>query len=248
MYAMVMGLLLSACQKDGYLYRDVSSRIWLGTGLTRDASTGLYTAVDSSESSFGFYPVSREKDTLYIYANVTGETKSVPRTFEMEVIPAQTNVATSDYVIGPLVIPANSFTGKIPVIVNKNVPGLNLKKQKARLSLLFKPNEHFLNAGGGLDTFRIVWSNFLTKPAAWSNIESYNGQIFVGPFSQAKYKFILDYFGKVNFDSFYQNYQLLTGLQAALRKLLRDYNLDPANQGRPEGWPYLNDNGTPLTF
>lgn len=234
-------LVLSACKNDEYLYRDISSRIWLGV---RDTVGNVSFRRDSTESSLMLMPASVEKDTLYVTANVTGATAPVDRKFRLEVVPEKTNVTPADYILGEAIIPANSFRGDVPVIVSKNIPGLDLKKEKARLVFRFVPNEHFLYAPPGLDTFKLAWFNFIPQPASWSGVQSY-----LGVFTQAKYKFILDYFGgQVNLERYRGNTNLLLGLQSALRKALRDYNENPANQGRPEGWPYLNDDGTPLTF
>lgn len=231
---------LTACENDAYLYRDITNRIWLGR---RDTTGPVINTRDSSVSSFLILPATQEKDTLYVQANVTGLQAPVDRPFTLAVVGELTNVSSSDYTIGETVIPANSFTGQVPVIVNKNVPGLDLKKERAQLILRFVPNENFQYGAPGTDTFRVVWYNFLPMPDGWTSIQS-----ILGPFSQARYKFILDFFGELNFERYRGNTNLQLGLQSALKKALRDYNQDPANEGRPEGWPYLNDDGTPLTF
>lgn len=231
---------LTACKNDAYLYRDVSSRIWLGWKDTIGSS--IYTK-DSVVSSFMLLPATAEKDTLYITANVTGITAAADRPFSLEVVQEKTNVSVADYQLGTTLIPANAFSARIPVIVNRNVTGLDLSKQRAELVLHFVPNDNFLYAEPGLDTFRVVWYNFLPRPDSWTAVQS-----VLGNFSQAKYKFILDFYGDIDFERYRGNTNLQLGLQSALRKALRDYNANPANEGRPEGWPYLDDNGAPLTF
>lgn len=232
--------LLPGCKKQEYLYQDVSSRIWLGA-RTNPNNANAYT--DSAISTFMLKPASAETDTLYVVANLTGKPATTDMPFLLEVVQDSTNVAATDYTLGATIMPANSFEARIPVIVKKNVPGLDLKKQRAKLVLRFVPNEHFLNAQPGRDLFRITWFDFLARPASWSAIES-----MVGPFTQAKYRFIIDVLGVTEFTRYQGNFNLLLAVQAALRKALKDYNEDPANAGRAEGWPYLNDDGTPLTF
>lgn len=240
LYILATAAAFTACKKEDYLYRDVSSRIWLGR---RDTVGPAIYISDSSIGSFKLLPATAQTDTLYVTANVTGITAATDRPFTLKVLDGQTNVTTADYTIGQPVVPANSFMAQVPVIVKKNVPGLDLTKERAILTLLFVPNEHFLYATPGTDTFRIVWVNYLSKPNSWTAVQG-----ALGNFSQAKYKFILDFYGPVDFERYRGNTNLSLGLQSALKKALRDYNNNPANQGRPEGWPYLDDNGTPLTF
>ncbi|WEK33809.1 MAG: DUF4843 domain-containing protein [Candidatus Pseudobacter hemicellulosilyticus] len=239
-YILAVVLLLAGCENDEYLYRDVSARIWLGR---RDTIGSLIATRDSSVVSFLALPSGQTKDTLYVTANVTGQRAPVDRPFVLKVVPELTNVSTGDYELGQPVIPANSFIAQVPVIVHKQVPGLDLSKEWAKLVLRFVPNENFQYATAGTDTFRIIWSDFLTQPDGWTAVQS-----FLGVYSQSKYKFILEFYGPVDFERYRGNTNLGLGLQSALKKLLRDYNADPANAGRAEGWPWLNDDGTPLTF
>lgn len=231
---------LAGCKKQEFLYQDITSRIWLGR---IDADGGQTVFKDSSVSSFLLKPATAQKDTLYITANVTGVTAGADRPFSLQVVPQFTNVTPADYTILPAIMPANSFTAQVPVVVNKNVTGLNLARERAVLTVHFVANANFGYAAQGRDTFRVIWYNFLPRPDGWSAVQS-----FIGNFSQAKYKFILDFFGPLDFERYRGNTNLGLGLQSALKKTLRDYNANPANQGRPEGWPYLNDDGTPLSF
>jgi len=238
---MLAGWLLPGCEKKEYLYQDISSRIWLGR---KDVlPSGASSISDSAVSSFKLKPATVQLDTVYIVANLTGQVAPADRTFVLEVIKDSTNVSAADYTLGPVVMPANSFTAQIPVIVKKTVQGLDLTKQRAKLVFRFVPNGQFLNGEPNRDMFRIIWFNFLAKPASWNVIEG-----FVGPFSQARYKFIIDVLGVTEFTRYVGNGNVLLGIQSILRKALKDYNENPANAGRPEGWPYLDDNGTPLTF
>ena len=94
--------------------------------------------------------------------------------------------------------------------------------------------------------YKLLWCNYLIQPAWW-NLFSYYG----GPFSQARYQFILDYYGDVNLyemgvakegASYPDNYNILFAFVAELIDLLNEYN-----EQHP-GEPYLNDNGQPLAF
>ncbi|MBO9561133.1 MAG: DUF4843 domain-containing protein [Niastella sp.] len=238
--AVLVAYLTPGCKKQEYLYRDISSRIWLGL---RTSSTNPNPFTDSAVTTFMLKPATAESDTLYIAANLTGKPAAIDLPFVLEVVKDSSNVSPADYTLGATIMPANSFVAMIPVIVKKNVPGLNLKKERAKLVFRFVPNEYFLNEQPNRNMFRLAWFDFLARPNSWSYIE-----LFVGPFSQARYRFIIDVLGETQFDRYRGNLNLQLAVQASLRKALKDYNEDPANAGRPEGWPYLNDDGTPLTF
>lgn len=234
------GSIFIGCDNKEFLYRDVSARIWLGK---LDTLGNLTYISDSSVISFLLLPADKETDTLYVTANVTGTTAPIDRRFKLEIVANETNVSASDYTIGEAVIPANSFTGLVPVIVKKHVQGLDLNKERALLTVRFIPNEHFLYATPDTDIFKIIWSNFLSRPASWDVVQS-----LLGNFSQAKYKFIIDFYGDTEFEKYRGNTNMLLGLQSVLKKALQDYNADPANIDRAEGWPYKDDDGTPLVF
>jgi hypothetical protein len=240
LFTVLAGGLLPGCDKQEYLYQDISSRIWLGQKIAEGNIT--YTR-DSVVTSFMLKPAAAQFDTLYVVANVTGKTAATDRPFTLEVVKDSTNVAPGDYTVGATIMPANSFIAQIPVIVKKNVPGLNLKKERAKLVFRFVPNEHFLQGEPTRIMFRIVWYDFLAQPASWFIL-----QPMVGNFSQAKYRFIIDVLGVTEFTKYQNNFNIQLAVQATLRSALKAYNENPANAGRPEGWPYLDDNGTPLTF
>ncbi|MDR1414440.1 MAG: DUF4843 domain-containing protein, partial [Odoribacteraceae bacterium] len=135
------------------------------------------------------------------------------------------------------VIPANAFSARIPVVVKKEIPGLNLRTTMARLTLRFMPNEHFLAAVPDTDIFKVLWSDFLTRPDSWTYFIEQN----LGAFSQARYKFIIDNTGETDFSRYQSNLPMIQALQSYLRKTLAEYNA--AHQQ-----PYLDDDNTPLTF
>jgi hypothetical protein len=103
-------------------------------------------------------------------------------------------------------------------------------------------NEHFEPGVPGTSTFTVIWCDFLTRPETWSFIN------VVGPFSQARYKFIIDTTGETEFSAYQKGALKARTLLYTLREALAKYNADPSNTGRPEGWPYLDDDGTPLVF
>ncbi len=243
---LLTGCMVTGCQKKEYLYQGPTAFLWLGTRNV----VNVGPVVDSAISSFALKPGTVLYDTVYIQANLNGEAALVDRPFRLEVVTDSTNVSPSDYILGATVLPAHASTVRVPVIVKRTVQGLDLNKQKAQLFLRFIPDEHFQQGVPGdwiivnpFNKFRVIWFNFLAPPPTWPLIQS-----VTGPFTQAKYRFIIMATGYTEFSQFQSNFLGLMGFQSGLRKALNDYNSDPANAGRSEGWPYLDDNGTPLKF
>jgi hypothetical protein len=226
--------LFAGCENKENLYSDVS-RVWVGEGTVQ-------RRVDSVEYSFKLVDATLQVDTVYIPLHMMGNSAPVDRLVTVEVVTEASNAPASAYSIGSAIIPAGTFHGQIPVVIQRAVPGLDLTSESARLALRLVTNEHFELGVPGTSTFTVIWCDFLTQPTTWSFIA------LVGPFSQARYKFIIDLTGETEFSVYERGQMRARTLLYTLREALASYNADPANAGRPEGWPYLDDDGTPLVF
>jgi hypothetical protein len=230
----VLPCLLAGCENNENFYSDVP-RVWVGEGTVQ-------ARVDSVVHSFKIIDATLQADTLYIPLHVMGNSAPVDRTVAVEVVTETSTVPASAYSIGEASIPANAFSGQIPVVIQRAVPGLDLTSESARLALRLVTNEYFEPGIPGTSTYTVIWCDFLTQPATWSFIAA------VGPFSQARYKFIIDTTGEVEFSAYEKGQYRVRTLLYRLREALASYNANPDNAGRPEGWPYLDDDGTPLVF
>ena len=240
------GACFLACENKDYLYRDVSSRISLSSERIRYGNSIIVT--DSLRFSFMLLDPEETEETVYFVAHLSGQAAAADREFRLEVVAEQTNVSPSDYTLGATVLPAGKFEVLIPVHVKRNVPGLDLTNWQdnvtARLHLRFVPNENFLAAAQTTQRFlefTVIWCDFLTKPESWS----YWIEQAIGPFSQARYKFFVDFTGETEFTRYDANSTTRSALQAALRKALQEYNDLADAEGRPR---YKNDDGSDLTF
>ena len=226
---MPLALLVAAsCENDPKYFDDAPS-LWL-------SGDGLY--------SFMFYDYSVVSHELSLVAHVAGHATSSDRTFKLEVVDEFTNVSPSDYTVGDLIVPKGELRGVIPVTVKRAVSGIDITDATtggAQLTFRVVENENFKVGAEELKIFTLRWCDYLVQPDSWGNISWY-----IGPFSQARYKFIIDFTGLTSFEEFDGNLNMVFWLQATCVKLLNEYNADPANEGRTEGWPYLNDNGEPL--
>jgi hypothetical protein len=230
----VLPCLLAGCDNEENFYSGVP-RVWVGEGTVQ-------ARVDSVKYSFKLVDATLQADTLYIPLHVMGNSDAVDRPVTVEVVTGESNAPASAYSIGEASIPANAFHGQIPVVIQRAVPGLDLTSESARLVLRLVANDHFEPGVPGTSTFTVIWCDFLTRPTTWSFID------LVGPFSQARYKFIIDLTGETEFSAYERGQMRVRTLLYTLREALASYNANPANAGRPEGWPYLDDDGTPLVF
>lgn len=233
----VMLLVWGACENDPYLYNDVN-RLWL-SGEDEDPNE-----MDSLFYSFRLYESDVMEADINLIVNLTGMTSNVERHFQLEVVDSMTNVPAEAYQIGETVFPANAFQVVVPVTVQRHIEGLDLTTENAKLTLRVISGGDFEPSVEEADTYSLVWCDYLVKPESWvTYIDGY-----IGPFTQARYKFIIDYMGITDFTDYANDMNLLFWLQGRLIELLEEYNADPANEGREEGWPYQNDNGDPLQF
>jgi hypothetical protein len=226
--------LFAGCENKENFYSDVP-RLWVGEGTVQ-------ARVDSVVRSFKMIDATLQADTVYIPLHVMGNNAPVDRPVAVEVVTETSNAPSSAYIIGEASIPANAFHGQIPVVIQRTVPGLDLTSESARLALRLVTNEHFELGVPGTSIYTVIWCDFLTRPTTWSFIAA------VGPFSQARYKFIIDTTSETEFSAYERGAFKARSLLYLLREALADYNADPSNAGRPEGWPYLDDDGTPLVF
>ncbi len=227
---------LTGCENEDYLYKD-TSKIWLSGDIEQEATD------DSVFYSFKVYGKEVTEKDLNVVVNLTGLASPIDRELQLEVVKEETNVPADAYTIGKCILPANAYKVKVPVTVKRNVTSPDITKEIARLTLKVVPTD---DLGMGVvenNTFRVVWCDYLIEPSSWSIISYY-----IGAFSQARFKFIIDFAGYTDFTEFDGDYNKILWLQGYLNKLLDIYNNDPANAGREEGWPYLNDDGQPLRF
>ena len=128
--------------------------------------------------------------------------------------------------------------------MKRKVEGIDLAEQVASLTVRVKANENFEEGPEEYAVYKFVWCDYLIQPAWWqvgfTNV--------AGPFTQARYKFILDYYGDVDLfelgmidpnTGYSDDGNKLYAFIAELIDLLNEYNATHDE-------PYMNDNGDPL--
>ena len=236
-FLLLASLVIISCDNDEYLYKASTDTIWLSGDPAQEAKE------DSVLYSFKIYSSDVREQTMNLIVNLTGEVADHDRSFMLEVVPEETNVTPDDYEIGPTILPAGKYKVTVPIKVKRTAKNVDLARTAAKLTLRVATTDELGIGRSERAKYSIMWCNYLIRPASWDNI-----QFYIGPFSQARFKFIIDFTGFTDFNDFYRDYNRIIGFQGLLLKLLEKYNNDPANAGREEGWPYMNDNGEPLQF
>ena len=179
---------------------------------------------DSVIFSFKKYDDAVQSYDLNLMVYVTGGVSDRARTFVLEVLEDGTNVSSNDYTLGDMEIPAGAYYASLTVRV--------------------KANENFEEGPEENAVYKFVWCDYLIQPAWWQS----GFTNVAGPFTQARYKFILDYYGDVDLFELgmidpnsgrSDDDNKLYAFIAELIDLLNEYNATHDE-------PYMNDNGDPL--
>lgn len=154
-----------------------------------------YQSADSLYYSFANYPVAPAKD-LFVTVRVMGEVANYDRLVEVEVVANETSALASEYEVGsPILVPAGSVTGVVPVTVRVTP---RLESEEAVLGIRLKPSKDFLVEPEKVDKmdelvkFRIIWTNILARPDDWP-------AIVWGGYSQTKHRLVVELTGVSEF-------------------------------------------------
>lgn len=240
-------LAVFSCKKNGI---DATYR-----GETQLIIGGDYWANNSSLDSVTYSFAEQEVDVtvgeVLMNVSMAGQTSNQDREFKISVDPASTAQASEYELPATFIMPAGEVKTTFTVKV-KRTP--RLSNELATLILKVEPNEHFtpglvtpvntiiaanllpivVNYG---PSFKIVWTDMFTKPANW-DVTGPGIRSYVGEWSPAKHKFIVDVAGIRSFVS------LSDPEKYALAALLYK-ELDEYNEANPND-PLLNLNGVPI--
>ena len=232
-----MGLI--SCENEKNTFSDRPS-IYLGGDAEQSATT------DSVIFSFKTGSDAVTQYNINLKVHLAGTAVNRERTFDLEVVGTASNAPTAAYSLGSFTLPANAYVATVPITVHRTVSGIDLTKETAYITLRVKENNEFVIGADEFSEYKISWCDYLLKPYWWGGSMNY----YCGPFSQARYKFILDYYGDVDLveegivDSSGNatDYAVFYAFVAELIELLNEYNATHAT-------PYMNDDGvTPLRF
>ena len=238
LFLLFLALPFAACQSNDYLYQDISARL----RLRSEPVPGRSNLYDTLRFSFLMLDAEITEHIVYFDAHLVGDAAPNDRVFRLEVVEEYTNVPSSAYELGTLVLPAGGFVTSVPVKLKRNVSGMNIADWEnnvvARVKFRVVANENFLPHGAE-NEFTVSWCDYLTKPASWNS----STNIRFGQFSQSRYRFYIYITGNTEItpnDSV--GIQLLV---AALRLALKEYNDLADVEGRPH---WKEDDGSDLVI
>lgn len=157
------------------------------------------------------------EDTLWFKARVVGKAVAHDRTITFAVNEKTTTAKENEnYKIGSVVMPANSYSVAVPLVVYR----AGLKDKSVRLELLIEPNENFGVGFQKTSKAIFLWGDMYIKPDNW---DSSNYKNCFGEFTETRYAFILKACNIVELPD-PQDLVTLGFYNAKVREALYEYN------------------------
>ncbi|WP_341835695.1 DUF4843 domain-containing protein [Chitinophaga pollutisoli] len=184
---------LAACRQDDRLMYQQDSRIYFTKNVVN---------ADSLVYSFAVKDASLMKDTAWITLRIMGLPADKDRAINIAVSDTSTAKLGYHFEMGPLVMPADSFQKRIPVILYRK-PGMKDSILTIDLSVQesadFKPGYNDKPASSPIDRlhYKISVTDQLLKPARWD--VSLAGSF--GAYSETKFRFMIQSTGKTDWNS-----------------------------------------------
>jgi hypothetical protein len=183
----IFGVLFYSCQKaEEMKYIGVTNAVF---GVTSDTLTPIVY-------SFLEHPEVKDMDTIYVPVRIQGNRANFDRPISISVVKDSTTAVEGKHYVAlktQYVMPADSGSIKIPIIIIKGDNLLNLSTVK--IGLRIEPNEYF-GSNPGYQYTSITFSNTLKKPAWWSYWDPY-----LPKFTITAYSLVTKITGRTNFSS-----------------------------------------------
>lgn len=206
---------LASCEQNVMLRYQDDPFIYFSGG--KDPST-IY--------SFYLKESSRMRDTVWLRVNLVGMPSAAERRLPLRVAQADGNVAVAGiHYVGfddPgvshwYVMPADSTFKDIPVIILRDP---SMKTNEYTLELQLYPNDDFGPCLDNYDHYTVKISDMGTIPGNWSWWSTYFGE-----WGQVKMKFIIDYTGYSDFET-YANTEIARYLKMKVKEKLAEYEAE----------------------
>ena len=210
----------AACSEDRELY------------FNQPASIFVDELTDSLEYTFATSPEEVLTDTVEINFRIVGKASDSDRIISLQPAPGASAKSGYHYLIGESVIKAGEFSAVVPIYVFRR-PGL--KDSTVTVLLELKANDAFQLGYTDMLSFKLSVTDILKKPTNWDTV----WMAYFGPYSEVKFKFLLDVTGKTDWNSypFPQDSRFLS--QKAKNALL-EYN--------QENGPLIDEFGNDVIF
>lgn len=232
-YFLLLTAILAACGKDDRVMYKEDPRIYFSKFVNNP---------DSVDYSFGVKPAELLTDTVYLTLRIMGTATDKDREIKLTIADSSKAKAGYHYNIGPLVMPANAYEVRVPVILYRK-PGLKdsivtvnfiiAESKDFKPGYSDKPNP-LINVYDRLH-YKISFNDQLLKPTVWDSRLAVN----FGVYSTTKFKFMILTTGKTDW-----NGTIYPGDQNFLIQTVKLslYNYELANG------PMLDENGVRVVF
>ncbi|MGN6416488.1 MAG: DUF4843 domain-containing protein [Pseudobacter sp.] len=214
--------MLAACTKKDLMSFQAGDKVY----IYKDTRT---TNNDSTIYSFAVKPDQLQYDTIRIPIRIMGEVKPVDRKVNYAVIADSSDAQTANYELLPAFIPANSFTGVLPVRVMRTA---ELKTKQYTLWIRIGNSGDLMPGVSNQISYLIRINDFLTKPVSWRDN-------YFGKYSNVKFSLLIRETGYTQFN----------GLGTSdLRFIAQSGKNAVMEWEAANGATMLDENGEPVVF
>lgn len=149
---------------------------------------------DSTDYTFATRPSTVVMDSIVVSYRIIGSVSAKDRQIKLVPTAATTAKAGYHYKVGPAVIKANEFSGKVPIYVYRR-PGL--KDSSLVVVLQISENEDFKPGFPKRLGYKFTLTDVLKKPSNWET----TWVSYFGSYSEVKFKFLITATGKTDWNS-----------------------------------------------
>lgn len=222
--------LLAGCGTDEDFYYNDYARVRL-------VGPEIWTVgTDSLTFSFVSVPSETTEQTLLVDARIMGTAANRDRTARLAVDATRTTAPQALYSVpAEVLIPADSTHARFPVVIRRDA---SLRSATVRLRIEVVASDDFLPGVNEENHLTLIWSDKLTMPANWPDLEE-----FFGAYSDTKYRFMLENSTPgTTFSTETMSWAMLMSYKIKFQNAVRTYNA--AHPGNA----LTDENGNLVTF
>lgn len=218
-----------ACSNDDFYYQD-EARIRI------EGPENYTSGTDSLEFSFITYPADTTEITMDIDVYVMGVAADYDRTANFTVIDDLTTAASTQYSLpSSVVVEAGETQAVLPLVLKRTE---DLEDSEVRLYIQVVASDDFEVGVNEQDHLIAIWSDMLTKPSNWDELEEY-----FGSYSDTKYRFMLNNAeGITEFSTDTMTWAELMNYKIKFQNALDEYNAEHPDD------PLTDEYGVLVTF
>lgn len=219
----ILAILLHGCAKNEHI--TYAEKNGLSFTLGSDLTTG-----DSIVFSFVTNAIQGDRDTIWVPIALTGVPAQSDEPFQLLVAASSTAQEGVHFKLTETVFPADKVTIDYPIILLRSS---DLIDETRKLRLEIAESDLYTVGSLSSDSFagiRIQISDQVIKPSWWGFAEDY----YYGPYSNGKYRFMIEVCGIADFSSTVLNYPQILNYRELLKSALMEYEKENGKPLRDE--------------